>query len=216
MVIFMNKAFKYSVLSALCTCILAASGCGMFGQSDNSSEPSDDSSKEERYMSTTKTARRNVEENAEDEDLQGYTTTHEEEPGTLENPLSDAPDHDTFEANSSYDISDYESNDDSNVQSSTSKKEKTVTETSLIKDKLVSPQSSEKFKSKIKYKVTSDTTYLNLRFGPSKDYDIQLRIPDGKTVYGTAHTKDSKGNYWIYTSYKGTNGWVMEELLTKN
>ena len=96
--------------------------------------------------------------------------------------------------------------------SKTSKTTKTAKETDFAADKLHAPVNSEKFKSKKTYKVTSDTTYLNLRFGPSKKYNVQLKIPDGTRIYGTAKTK-TNGEGWIYVTYKGTSGWVMESLL---
>lgn len=203
----MNKV-KYTALIAFCISALSVSSCGLLKNSDSSSNESSDSSQIQRYMSTTRTARHDIEENPEDEDLQGYTTTKEEETGTLENPLPDEPADDSS--------SDAEQNSDEYLdEEPESKAQNQTTAAELASDKLVTPDKSEKFKKKVKYKVTSDTTYLNLRFGPSKDYDIQLRIPDEKTVYGTARTQDSKGNYWIYTKYDGTEGWVMEELLTK-
>ena len=66
------------------------------------------------------------------------------------------------------------------------------------------------------YTVTSDTTYLNLRYGPSKQYDIRLQIPDGETITGWGETVGTDGNVWVYTSYNGTVGWVMRELLAPN
>ncbi|MBO5449563.1 MAG: SH3 domain-containing protein [Ruminococcus sp.] len=80
-------------------------------------------------------------------------------------------------------------------------------------DALYAPSGDMEYSSAVKYKVVSDTTYLNLRFGPSKSYDVQLRIPDGSYVYGKAETSDTLGNVWVYTSYDGVSGWVMRELL---
>lgn len=75
-------------------------------------------------------------------------------------------------------------------------------------------ESAMEYDSKRKYIVTSDTTYLNLRYGPSKEYDIRTTIPDGSTITGYGETVGPDGNVWVATLYKGTSGWVMRELLS--
>ena len=104
----------------------------------------------------------------------------------------------------------------SKTSSTTTKKttQTTTTTTAFKADALYKMSDSMKYSSNVKYKVTSDTTYLNLRFGPSKSYDVQLKIPDGETIYGRGETTDSSGNVWVYTDYNGTAGWVMRELLS--
>lgn len=71
-----------------------------------------------------------------------------------------------------------------------------------------------RYSEKVRYKVTSDTTYLNLRYGPSKSYSIILQIPDGSFVYGQALATESNGAQWVNVEYDGHEGWVMRELLT--
>ena len=90
----------------------------------------------------------------------------------------------------------------------------TVTTTSkIVANKLFKMESAMEYDSKRKYTVTSDTTYLNLRFGPSKEYDIRTTIPDGASITGYGETVGPDGNVWVATLYKGTSGWVMRELL---
>ena len=217
----MIKTLQRSILAVLAVSVCACSGCTLFGsETDESAAEQSDSSSEERYIITTRTAKRAVDDNNDDEDIAGYTTTaRDTETGTLENPIPDEPDPDILATTTTtlYKLPETKAAT-SKKAAATGKKtsaKKTTAETKLVKDTLHRPLDSERFKAKQKYKVTSDTTYLNLRFGPSKSYDVQLRIPDGEYVNGTARTQDCLGNYWIYTSYKGTVGWVMEELLTK-
>ncbi|MBQ8966176.1 SH3 domain-containing protein [Ruminococcus sp.] len=86
--------------------------------------------------------------------------------------------------------------------------------TAFTADSLFRLEDSMKYSSDKGYTVTSDTTFLNLRFGPSKQYDIRLKIPDGASVTGLGETTGTDGNVWVYTSYNGTYGWVMRELLS--
>ena len=89
-----------------------------------------------------------------------------------------------------------------------------TTTTAFKKDALYQLSDTNSYDGTRSYKVTSDTTYLNLRFGPSRNYDVQLKIPDGDTVTGYGQTtEDSTGEKWVYIDYKGTNGWVMKKLL---
>lgn len=202
---------SFSALAFLCT------SCGLSNNDENSSETVT-TSETERYIATTQTARHVVDENTADEDLEGYiTTTSDTENRDLENPVPDEPDPDIIATTTTtyYTIPATSSNKKSKSTAKTTKKSKTTSETIFIKNKLHKPLESEMLKRKTKYKIVSDTTYLNLRFGPSKNYSVQLKIPDGLNIYGTARTKDNLGNFWIYVNYKGTSGWVMEELLKK-
>ena len=202
------RFFKITSVLILSSLILLCTACDSKNTTENNS--SETSIITERHIVTTRTARREINPNAEDEDLEGYTTTHDTENRTLENPIPNEPDSDIIATTTT----DYHTTTQKGKNTTqTTKKDKTTNETKFVKDKLHMPLNSEKLKSKTKYKVTSDTTYLNLRFGPSKKYYVQLRIPDGVEIYGTARTKDNLNNFWIYVNYKGTFGWVMEELL---
>ena len=66
----------------------------------------------------------------------------------------------------------------------------------------------------IPFLVKSDTSYLNLRYGPSKKYDVIEKIPDGKTINGYGERTDGDGNIWVYVKYNDKSGWVMKELLS--
>lgn len=90
-----------------------------------------------------------------------------------------------------------------------------TTTAAMRPDSLYPLEDSMKYSSQTDFTVVSDTTYLNLRFGPSKGYDIRLTIPDGSKITGTGETTDDLGNVWVYTSYNGTSGWVMKELLAR-
>ena len=194
--------------------MLMCTGCSLFEKKGDLNEQITEASSDidnDRYISTTQTARLTLDADANDEDLQGYsTTTQDTETGTLENPPSDEPDPDILATTSAT----KRTTTTTKKKATSTKKTSATAETTLVKNKLHSPLESEKHSTKKKYKVVSDTTYLNLRYGPSKEYDVQLKIPDGETIYGTAKTRDNKGNNWIYVSYKNTYGWVMEELLS--
>ncbi|WP_294483217.1 SH3 domain-containing protein [uncultured Ruminococcus sp.] len=96
----------------------------------------------------------------------------------------------------------------------TAKSTTTAATTKIVSNKLFRMESAMEYDSKRKYIVTSDTTYLNLRYGPSKEYDIRTTIPDGSTITGYGETVGPDGNVWVATLYKGTSGWVMRELLS--
>lgn len=71
-----------------------------------------------------------------------------------------------------------------------------------------------KYPDSIPFLVKSDTSYLNLRYGPSKKYDVIEKIPDGKTINGYGERTDGSGNIWVYVKYNDKSGWVMKELLS--
>ncbi len=71
-----------------------------------------------------------------------------------------------------------------------------------------------KYPDSIPFLVKSDTSYLNLRYGPSKKYDVIEKIPDGKTINGYGERTDGDGNIWVYVKYNNKSGWVMKELLS--
>lgn len=96
----------------------------------------------------------------------------------------------------------------------TTKTTTTAATTKIVPNKLFRMESAMEYDSKRKYTVTSDTTYLNLRYGPSKEYDIRTTIPDGSAITGYGETVGPDGNVWVATLYNGTSGWVMRELLS--
>ncbi|MDE6148803.1 MAG: SH3 domain-containing protein [Ruminococcus sp.] len=190
---------------------VVSTGCSMF-EAESSIAETEPESKADRYIETTQTGRYAIDADGADEELNGFTTTREESASNLENPVPDEPDPDIIATTTTTWFTTTKETTKKSTSAKSSKTTKTTKETALVSNKLHAPTSSEKFKSKKKYKVTSDTTYLNLRFGPSKEYDVQLKIPDGKIIYGTAKTITS-GDGWIYVTYEGTSGWVMEDLL---
>lgn len=210
------KKFTAIVFAMMIT--LSTTGCGLNEKPDESTVQTTTTT--ERYIATTQTARHIVDNDDNDEDFEGYsTTTADTEKRVLENPVPDEPDSDIIATTTTtyYTLPETEkSTSKTNKTSKTTKKSKATAETKFVKNKLHSPLDNEKLKKRKKYKVVSDTTYLNLRFGPSKKYAVQLKIPNGVNIFGTAKTKDNLNNNWIYVSYKGTSGWVMEKLLKDN
>lgn len=89
-----------------------------------------------------------------------------------------------------------------------------TTTTTFDPNKLRALTDDLKYGSDVKFTVTSDTTYLNLRYGPSRSYSIITTIPDGTEIVCKGETYDSDGDYWVYTSYNGTDGWVLKGLLS--
>lgn len=177
----------------------------------------------------------------DDEDYSGYTTTTTLGTETLENDFSDPNEEVDYEmratqkteAKTFYTIPEHNGTTASPVTVSgeqtttepslpanaetvtaSDKKTKTTTTTALKPDTLFSLQSENRYSGDKSYRVTSDTTYLNLRFGPSKQYNIILQIPDGSQIYGKGEVTGPDGNRWVYTSYNGSEGWVMRELLS--
>lgn len=209
-------------LSMLLAIAISFTGCSLFEDEDSETVTEKIESKVDRYIETTQTGRYAIDADGDDEEMTGFTTTTEEVTGTLENPVPDEPDPDIIATTTTTWYTTPKATSAKKTTTKAPAKQKTikkatqttVKETALVSNKLHAPTDAEKFKTKKQYKVTSDTTYLNLRFGPSKKYEVQLKIPDGETIYGTAKTvTDNDG--WIYVTYKGTSGWVMEELLSE-
>ena len=215
------------VLSATVLTAAVLGGCGLDAASEDPAEsaavPAAVTSRE--YVKTTKTASRRIEADNDDEVISDYTTTTEITGATLENSYSvdDEPDPDIL-ATLTTTTTLYTLPEGAKTTKTEKSAKKTTgktasaaktTTTALAPDKLYKPLTADKFKKKKKYKVVSDTTYLNLRFGPSKKYEVQLKIPDGESIYGTAQSSapDDKEEKWVYVSYRGTSGWVMRGLL---
>lgn len=219
---------KGKIIAAL-ACAAAVSSCGItewIGPSTTTTQSATETTSDRRMAETTKTAVYTGDVDNDDEGIEGYTSTTSMTGGTLENDYSrpDLYDEDVRATMSSTTtVKTYYTLPNgsgvtatSKTSSTTTKKttQTTATTTAFKADALYKMSDSMKYSSNVKYKVTSDTTYLNLRFGPSKSYDVQLKIPDGETIYGRGETTDSSGNVWVYTDYNGTAGWVMRELLS--
>lgn len=203
---------KYAaIISALCAVSLTFGSCAFPTIDDASSESvTQTASASERVIETTKTATFNGKYDEDDEDYEGYTTTTSVTAGTLENDdvsIDDGYDWDIIATATKRTTTTSET---TSAETTTTKK---TTTTKFKKDALYPLTEELKYPDSLPFKVTSDTTYLNLRFGPSKKYDIQLQIPDGKNVTGYGEKSDSDGNIWVYVTYEKTDGWVMKELL---
>lgn len=222
---------KIALSAAAVSAAVLLSGCGNLFGAESSSETSavtEQTFETRQYIKTTKTMSNAVKADENDEDIEGYTTTSEVT-GSLENSYSvpDEPDEDIL-ATYSTTTTLYTIPKDAVIKTTTTAKstKKTTTKktetkatetTPFTANKLYKPAEADMLDKKVKFHIVSDTTYLNLRFGPSKKYDVQLQIPDGEYVYGTAVTTDpdNKDQKWVYVSYNGTSGWVIRELLER-
>lgn len=193
----------YFSAAALALSVMLTSCGAAEASSDESSEIT------QRVISTTKTASYAEKVDDDDEDFEGYTTKVSETAAPLENE-SDLSDWDSYDENVRATMT--TTAETSYGKSETLSGGEKVT-TAFKADQLYPLSYGVEFESSRTYKVVSDTTYLNLRFGPSTNYNIQLRIPDGETIKGKGEAKDSYGGTWIFVTYKGTTGWVMKNLL---
>lgn len=203
---------KYTALiTAACAVLLTFGSCAFPTIDDSPSESeAQTESAAQRVIETTKTATFNGKYDKDDEDYEGYTTTTSVTAGTLENDdvsIDDGYDWDIIAT-----ATKRTTTTSATTISETTATKKTTT-TKFKKDALYPLTDELKYPDSIPYKVKSDTTYLNLRFGPSKKYDVQIQIPDGKNVTGSGEKSDSDGNIWVYVTYEKNEGWVMKELL---
>ena len=235
----MCKNFWKAIITA--AIVTAFAGCGHVGEGDASdTEPifTSGESYTQRSVHTTKTASYiNVEVDEDDEDADGGYTTTTTVVGSLENDklFDDEVDEgiratQRTEAKTYYSLPEHNGttadavtvspekttttvNGTINIGGESTSRTTTSATTTFKSDKLFDLKTEMRYDSGRKYTVTSDTTYLNLRYGPSKQYDIRTTIPDGYSVLGIGETVGPDGNVWVYTSYNGTFGWVMRELL---
>ena len=164
----------------------------------------------ERKIETTKVSKSLGMVDNNDEDMEGYTTTTEITGGTLENEYKPEDGYDE-------DIRATMTSKTTTVSSKESGKKTSKTTAAKFDASALYPlDSSNKYSSAVKYTVNSDTTYLNLRYGPSKNYNVQLKIPNKAEIEGTGETLNSDEGTWVYVTYKGTSGWVMKSLLIKS
>lgn len=221
----MTKMCKNLKLAAICCAAVCVTSCGVTDWIAPSTESTatTETTTEKRQIETTKTAIYSGDIDDDDEGFEGYTSSTSVTGGTLENDYSrpDLYDED-IRATASvkttvktyYTLPDGKGVSQTSSTTTTTSKKTTTATTAFKADALYKMSDEMKYSSSQSFKVTSDTTYLNLRFGPSKKYDIQLRIPDGSSISGSGETSDADGNIWVYVSYNGTAGWVMRELLS--
>ena len=173
------------------------------------SEETTTSDTSERKIETTRVSKSLGTIDNNDEGMEGYTTTTEITGGTLENE---------YKPDDGYD-EDIRATMTSKTTTGSSKESgKKTSKTTAAKfdaSALYPLDSSNKYESPVKYKVNSDTTYLNLRYGPSKNYNVQIKIPNKSEIVGKGETLNSSEGTWVYVTYKETSGWVMKSLLLK-
>ena len=175
-----------------CSAVFGLASCGAMLPESSSETETTTGTAAQRVIETTKTATMGDDYDEDDEDYEGYTTTTSVTAGTLENP----------------DVSIDEGYDPDIIATAT---KRTTTTTKFKKDTLFPLGDDVKYPDSIPFLVKSDTSYLNLRYGPSKKYDVIEKIPDGKTINGYGERTDGDGNIWVYNN---KSGWVMKELLS--
>ena len=177
-----------------CSAVFGLASCGAMLPESSSETETTTGTAAQRVIETTKTATMGDDYDEDDEDYEGYTTTTSVTAGTLENP----------------DVSIDEGYDPDIIATAT----KRTTTTKFKKDALFPLGDDVKSPDSIPFLVKSDTSYLNLRYGPSKKYDVIEKIPDGKAINGYGERTDGDGNIWVYVKYNNKSGWVMKELLS--
>lgn len=225
-----KKIIELCCLTAVC---MSVSSCALTDwiapNNDNSGEESaaETSTTTERKIETTKTARPQAVIDEDDEDMEGYTsstTAGTNEP--LENKDNSVDEYDqniraTMTHHTTVTTLYTTPKKTSSAKSSLSSKAKTTKKTSVSTttkfnaDSLHALSDADRYSQSVKYKVVSDTTYLNLRFGPSKSYSVQLKIPDAAEITATGETTDTQNQRWLYVTYNGTSGWVLASLTVK-
>ena len=214
-----NRKQKNAVIAAAAAVAAAMlAGCSMFNESSSAETTASQTvTAERRTVITTKVADIEIKPDNDDEGAEGYTTTTTVT-GHLDTDFSMDDGYDmkiraTMTSKTEETAPPPESSEE--VSEASTETKKSTTTTAFKSDALFGMPDEAGYSSDKKYKVTSDTTYLNLRFGPSRMYDVQLQIPDGAEVTGYGKVEESgTGEEWVYVDYNGTKGWVMRKLLS--
>ncbi|MBR1423811.1 MAG: SH3 domain-containing protein [Ruminococcus sp.] len=212
-----NRREKKAVITAAVLAVFLA-GCSMFNESSAAETTTAQTvTAERRTVITTKVAELEIKPDNDDEGAEGYTTTTTVT-GHLDTDFSMDDGYDmkiraTMTSKTEETLPPPDSSEE--VSEASTETKKSTTTTAFKNDALFDMPDEAAYSSSKKYKVTSDTTYLNLRFGPSRMYDVQLQIPDGVEVTGYGKMMESAtGEEWVYIDYNGTKGWVMRKLLS--
>lgn len=203
------------LLAALlaCSAVFGLGSCAVGLPESSSETETTTGTTVQRVIETTKTATMGGDYDEDDEDYEGYTTTTSVTAGTLENPdvsIDDGYDPDIIATATKRSTT----TTTTTTTSAETKATKKITTTKFKKDALFPLGDDVKYPDSIPFLVKSDTTYLNLRYGPSKKYDVIEKIPDGKTINGYGERTDGDGNIWVYVKYNDQSGWVMKGLLS--
>lgn len=203
------------LLAALlaCSAVFGLGSCAVGLPESSSETDTTTGTTVQRVIETTKTATMGGDYDEDDEDYEGYTTTTSVTAGTLENPdvsIDDGYDPDIIATATKRSTT----TTTTTTTSAKTKATKKTTTTKFKKDALFPLGDDVKYPDSIPFLVKSDTTYLNLRYGPSKKYDVIEKIPDGKTINGYGERTDGDGNIWVYVKYNDQSGWVMKGLLS--
>ena len=212
---------KLLVAVLACSAVFGLASCGAMLPESSSETETTTGTAAQRVIETTKTATMGDDYDEDDEDYEGYTTTTSVTAGTLENP--DVSIDEGYDPDIIAKATRRPRNRTANTTEITpiilkptpsTKQPKKTTTTKFKKDALFPLGDDVKYPDSIPFLVKSDTSYLNLRYGPSKKYDVIEKIPDGKTINGYGERTDGDGNIWVYVKYNNKSGWVMKELLS--
>ncbi|MBS7205334.1 MAG: SH3 domain-containing protein [Ruminococcus bicirculans] len=194
-----------------CSAVFGLASCGAMLPESSSETETTTGTAAQRVIETTKTATMGDDYDEDDEDYEGYTTTTSVTAGTLENPdvsIDEGYDPDIIATATK------RTTTTTTTTSAETEATKKTTTTKFKKDALFPLGDDVKYPDSIPFLVKSDTSYLNLRYGPSKKYDVIEKIPDGKTINGYGERTDGDGDIWVYVKYNDKSGWVMKELLS--
>ena len=172
-----------------CSAVFGLASCGAMLPESSSETETTTGTAAQRVIETTKTATMGDDYDEDDEDYEGY------DPDIIATATKRTTTTTT-------------------TTSAETKATKKTTTTKFKKDALFPLGDDVKYPDSIPFLVKSDTSYLNLRYGPSKKYDVIEKIPDGKTINGYGERTDGDGNIWVYVKYNNNSGWVMKELLS--
>ena len=173
-----------------CSAVFGLASCGAMLPESSSETETTTGTAAQRVIETTKTATMGDDYDEDDEDYEGYTTTTSVTAGTLENP--DVSIDEGYDPDIIATATKRTTTTTTTTAAETEATKKTTT-TKFKKDALFPLGDDVKYPDSIPFLVKSDTSYLNLRYGPSKKYDVIEKIPDGKTINGYGERTDGDG-----------------------
>ena len=97
-------------------------------------------------------------------------------------------------------------------------KSTTTTTTATVENNLVQPQPASRLVSSKKMYVNTNSSNLNIRYGPDSGYSTisgSSGIPKGTYVEVIAEEYDGNGTLWAFINYNGQNAWCMEQYLAE-
>ena len=148
-----------------CSAVFGLASCGAMLPESSSETETTTGTAAQRVIETTKTATMGDDYDEDDEDYEGYTTTTSVTAGTLENP--DVSIDEGYDPDIIATATKRTTTTTTTTAAETEATKKTTT-TKFKKDALFPLGDDVKYPDSIPFLVKSDTSYLNLRYGPSK------------------------------------------------